>query len=295
MNRRDAEAAYSVLSQVLADGPDADSLTPLRASPLVAAALEAYATHDEVAVDHEHAFGLNVPLFAGAFLEADRQVGGATGEALAAAYARLGFAADPCGPGTEHLSTVLAVLAQVRVDGAFIDAHLLSWLPIVSIAVRSLGRAYPAALVDQIEGLVLLHRGQLPDPCEARYTLPAAELDLDDSETDLRAIGEWLATPARSGIYLSRADIARVGGLHRVPRGFGERSQLVVNLLRSAASFDTFDAVISEIEELVAERRAEMAGPRYAEVASALSPWVARAGETYARLAGLRGRAAHIG
>ena len=292
MNRSEAATAYSLLSACLGGGPGEGRVALLRASPLLDEALGAYPSLEAVEVDHEHAFGFNAPPVAGAFLDPTRRAGGDWGDRLAAAYVRIGFTPRLTGPGPEHLSTLLEALATVRVDGAFLDAHVLSWLPLVSIAVRRLQRPYPTALLEQVEGLVLLHRSDLVEPVSAAFDLPDADLDLEDPETDLRAIAEWLATPARCGVYLTRADLARIGGGRRVPRGFGDRGQLLVNLLRSAACFDALDGVVGDLEAVLDAWLEAFTAPRYSEIAEALAPWTTRAGETRDRLGALRGRAA---
>lgn len=294
MRTGDLAAAYSTLSTVLANGPGPRGFALLRASPTLDRALDEYSEMERVEVDHEHAFGFNVPLVAGAFLDAGRRAGGPTGDRIRAAYADLGFVPSPAGPGPEHLSTVLAAMGAGRVDARFIDGQVLSWLPLVATAVRRLGRSYPTALVEQIEDLVLLHRAMLVEPCAAHHALPPADLALDDPETDLRAIAEWLATPARCGVYLARADLARIGGGNRVPRGFGDRSQLLVNLLRSAGHFDAIDGVFGDLEGVVDDWGGALAEPRYAGVSEVLAPWVGRIAETRAMLGTLRARVARV-
>ncbi len=267
MSRAELATAYGLLGEVVAKGPDGDRLAMLRASPALEEALATYPSDEAAEVDHEHAFGLNAPPFAGVFLDVERIAGAPLGE-------------------------LLNTLATERVDAAFLDARVLSWLPAWATAVRRLARPYPTALATQIEDVVLLHRSLLVDPVAARFELADPDLDLDDPKTDLRRIGEWLATPARSGVLVTRADIARVGGGQRVPRGFGQRAQLVVNLLRSAANLDAFDGVVRGLEQVAREWAEALAAPRYDEVRALARPWAERAATTAETLRRLRQRAA---
>ncbi|NNL84211.1 MAG: hypothetical protein HKP27_01075, partial [Myxococcales bacterium] len=120
-----------------------------------------------------------------------------------------------------------------------IDRHLLSWLPVWVGAVERLGRAWPTALAHQILDLVSLHRSSFPAGSPRGISLEPLP-DLDASDTDLRTIAEALTTPVVAGIFLSRHDISTLARACRAPSGFGSRSDMLENTLRSAASYGTF-------------------------------------------------------
>jgi len=84
---------------------------------------------------------------------------------------------------------------------------------------------------------------------------PPADL-LDDERTGLKDIARFLMTPAWSGLALSRDDIARLGRSAQLPRGFGDRTQMLTNLLRSAAEYDGLGAVLTRLDQQVDEWRA---------------------------------------
>jgi hypothetical protein len=231
---------------------------------------------------------MSVPPYEGAFLDRKGGVGWAATDRLRDSYRAIGFIHDPKGEGAEHLSTELRALAsasamEARLVAAaadtadvealrsaqrdFLDAHLLLWLPSFAAATRGVDRPLPNALVEQILDVVLLHRTELGAPrAPAPTSLEGPPLDLDDPDVDMREIATHLSVPARAGLLISRADVARVGRGQRVPRGFGERRTLIHNLLRSAVALDVLPDVIRDLRALIGERDVLLANPRYAVV-----------------------------
>lgn len=293
--------AYGLLADLLARGLTADNGEAARTSAPLRAALRTYPAGDldAVAVEHQHAFGWAAPPFEGAYLDPERIIGGAATDALWATFSAAGFRPDVRSEDVEHLSTALRCLAflsgaesdaledehagaveRVRaLSRALLDEHLLRWVPIFAQAVRRLERAFPTALVEQIESLLLLHRAALGGRPRS-FSLPAAPPLLEDEGTGLREIGEHLATPATSGVMLSREDVARLGRGARVPRGFGDRTQLLVNLLRSAARFEALEPLLDALDDEIAAQIEALEGPRYADVAPLTAPWRERADAT---------------
>ena len=85
---------------------------------------------------------------------------------------------------------------------------------------------------------------------------------------------------------LTREDVARLGRGLNVPRGFGDRTQLIVNLLRSAARFDALDALLEALEGEAADQR-----DRLTSWGAATAAWRSRIDETLSILRALRERA----
>ncbi len=278
--------AYALLAHLVARGPSEATLTATRASEHLAEGLDAYASLDEAAADHQHVFGMSVPPFEGVFLDPEGVVGGVLADRLHDTYRAIGFAPDPTTEEAEHLSTELRALAHLasaesdaledgRRDLAehlrllsvrMLDGHLLRWLPTLTAAVRDTERAWPCALVDQIEDLVLMHREALGAPMLdlEPFTLAPLPPLLDADDTGLADVARVFTLPALSGTFLSRDDIARIGRGHRIPRGFGERRVLLENLFRSAAALDAFGDVIADLGALLRDREAALAAPRLA-------------------------------
>lgn len=306
--------AYGLLADLLARGLTKETRDAALASdPLRDAILRQAGDLDALAVEHEQAFGWAAPPFEGAFLDPARTSGGAISESLWALFAEAGFAPDVGSTDVEHLATSLRCLAflggaesdaiedahagaieRVRtLSRRVLDEHVLRWLPALAAAIRRTDLAFPIALVEQIEALALLHRAGIPGAPRA-FELPAPPAILDREDTSLREIAELLATPAASGLVLGKHDIARLGRGARVPRGFGDRVQLLVNLLRGAAQYDTLAALCDALaSEADAQRRA-LEDARYAGVEALVAPWRLHLAGTRALIARVRTDAARI-
>lgn len=161
-----------------------------------------------------------------------------------------------------------------RIAEAFLDECVLSWLPVMAgtMVVATAGdgdhggdgdgdgdghgdgdgaRGFWRRVVEAALELTVEHRLTAGSPLSVPRLRPAPEL-LDDPDTDLRAITRYLLTPARSGVFLTRADIARAGRRADVPRGFGSRSVELRNLLQGAAELGELSAVLAGLVETVA-------------------------------------------
>ena len=293
-----ASRAYELLAELFSRGITSANRDAARTSATIARALGSYDGDDSVAVDHQHVLGFSVHPYEGAFLDEEGLVGGSRADALAESYRRIGFRPDPTGDDAEHVATelrALAFLCGAEADAAgdglpdvaarmrdlqrdFLDAHLGRWLPPLAAAVRRSARPFPTALVDQLEPLVDLHRARLGDRTNADASSslsapPAPELRLGDDGTGLAEIARFLVTPWRSGIYLSRDDIAGVARAGGVPRGFGERAVMLENALRAAAHLDALPALLASLGAILARARPD-----------ATQPWRSRIDSTIAAL-----------
>lgn len=298
--------AYGLLADLLTRG-----LTPetreaaLASEPIRAAIFGRAGDLDALAVEHEHAFGWSTPPFEGAFLDPSRTIGGAGGDALWALFRASGFV--PRKDDAEHLASALRCLAflsgaeadaledhhagaveRVRtLSRRLLDEHVLRYLPVLASAVRRTGLAFPTALVDELEPLAMLHRRELPgDP--STFALPEPPPLLEREETGLREIAEYLATPALSGLVIGKDDLTRIGRSLRVPRGFGDRTQVLLNLLRAAVQYEVLDEVMVALADEARGQREALSAPRYASVAAFTSPWRARLEQTEAAIAQIR-------
>ncbi len=304
--------AYGLLADLFARG-----LTPetreaaLASEPLRRAIFRCAGDLDALAVEHEHALGWSTPPYEGLYLDAARTTGGASTDALWALYRECGFA--PTTDDAEHLASALRCLAflsgaeadaidddhqgareRVReLSRRMLDEHVLRWFPVFACAVRRTGLAFPIALVDELEPLLAMHRLELPGTPQ-RFSLAEEPPLLARDDRGLREIAEHLATPATSGLVLGKDDIARLGRSARVPRGFGDRVQLLVNLLRSAVQYDALDGVLEALEERALAQRSALEGPSYASIAALTEPWRDRLASTAALIARIRRDAATI-
>lgn len=307
--------AYGLLSQLHLIGVTAQNLAQVRAIPELATHLGSPFEVDEAAADHHHLFGFNVHPYQSYFVDPAGLLGGPVAEGVAQAYQLMGFQADLAGESADHIGLELGFLAflcaaeaEALEDGqaaiarqmadhqlVFMGDHLLLWIGPLTLAVGQQGHGFYEALAQVTLDLVQEHAlalcSRLRRPLADETSLPAAPAILEDEVTGLKEIAEFLLTPVYSGIYLSRDDIGRLARRQAIPRGFGDRRQLLLNLLRSAANYDALGDVIDNLAALTGRWLAgydemitqEWAGPFVAG-------WRARAAGTAAMLAQMRGR-----
>ncbi|PRQ02558.1 Nitrate reductase delta subunit [Enhygromyxa salina] len=281
---------YAVLARALLRGVDARMLAQLRELDWVGPGdgLEQLATQLHAT------FELGVFPYAGVFLDPDAQAG-ACADRVRGFYARAGFSPRPVNAelAPDHLGVELAFMAFVsraHADGRlgpsspllaeFLDACVLAYLPSLVIAARELGEgAWPTMLNELLE-LVAAQRATLPGPRAAPSLCPAQAL-LDDARTGLREIAAYLLTPARSGVFLTRADIAALARSRGLARGFGSRLTMLDNLLRGAVEYGELDKLRAGLDELLARRDHRLVElDQRLELGPAIEPWRAAIART---------------
>lgn len=239
-----------------------------RVPELAAAAPEAFDA-DEAAAIHYQLFGLNVFPYASLYLDDEGRIGGPVTDYVRHQFRPIDLGIELSQESADHLGHELIFLgfitgaeADAQADSAeaeiarmqhiqrqFLDRHLLWWLPVFTHAVRRQKHSFYRTLAELTLELVLDHRAALAPEVAGPLT-PALDDPpdvLEDESTGLKDIAGFLTRPAWSGGYLSRDDITRLGRSERVPRGFGDRTQMLANLLRSAAEFDRLDSVMDRL------------------------------------------------
>lgn len=268
--------AYAMLGELLLYGlaEDAsggeDPLMPfIKAIPELASTLEPL-DNDQWGATHYALFGQQVPPLAGVFLDAedgDAVSGAKTALAMESFYATIrgeGYQiktqrhserADHIGLVLYALSFLTGAEADAWRDGldqaegiaplrayqtALLADTLLPALEILGLTIQSLPSRPGAPLF--VEVLSLARR-----LCQAqadRLTGVPARLaeapgppDLEDADTSVADIVEFLLTPARSGWFLSQSHLRELGRQFDLPRGFGNRRLVCQNLFDEAARF----------------------------------------------------------
>ncbi len=206
----------------------------------------------------------------------------------------------------------------------FLDGHVLHWLPGLELAIRQQDGAlegeadFFSVLAGLAVELAFEHRRALGNGrgSDAEEEFPLAwsgtlaspdlsrgqpgglqetgALSLDDPRTGLKEIAAYLLAPARSGLYLSRDDISRLARDRGLPRGFGGRRQMLVNLLRTAADYGELGAVVGALSHLAGVWQAAYAArlevtPGIPGLAPIAARWQVRLAETQALLDRLEG------
>jgi TorA maturation chaperone TorD len=268
--------AYALFARLYQKGLTTDLLPLVAEIPELAegAHLKDYDA-DEAAGDHYNLFGFNVFPYASVFLDESATLGGRVTQNVLSFYHKGGFDIALESESADHIALQLQFLAFLsaaegealedelvhvalsikQLQRRFMDEHLMTWLPAFVLAIRQQGDVFHRNLANLTIEMVLHHREDLGNDLlatETRFSLPPAPDILADEKTSLKDIAAYLVIPAYSGLYWSRADITRLARSQSLPRGFGSRQQMLTNLLRSAADYDQFPALLEEIRALVA-------------------------------------------
>lgn len=262
--------AYDLFGRLVREGLTPEVLPAVRSIPELANAASDSFDADAAAADHYDLFGMNVFPYASFFLDASGRLGGPVTDLVRHQLQRVNRAPESDAESADHLGHELAYLAllagaeaDAHTDGAraevqrmqhlqqqFLDRHLLWWLPLFTRAVRQHEHPFYATLADLTWALVVDHRAVLGGAAAGPLTPlpddPPADL-LDDESTGLKDIAAFLMTPVWSGLVVRRDDITQLGRSEQLPRGFGDRTQMLTNLLRSAVEFDGLDAVLAQL------------------------------------------------
>ncbi len=305
--------AYDLFGRLYREGLTPEVLPAVRSIPELADAASDPFDADAAAADHYDLFGLNVFPYASFFLDASGRLGGPVTDLVRHQLQRVNLAPESDAESADHLGHELAYLAllagaeaDAQADGAraevqrmqhlqrqFCDRHLLWWLPPFVRAVCQHEHPFYAPLADLTWALVADHRTALGGSAVGKLTPepddPPADL-LDDESTGLKDIAAFLVTPVWSGLVLRRDDITQLGRAEQLPRGFGDRTQMLTNLLRSAAEYEGLNAVLDQLME-----RVEAEQSYYQSIEAEAAPlddvaafWQTRLGGTAALLRRLR-------
>ena len=310
--------AYDLFARLFLESPTHSTWSSITAVPELERSLSLTGIDsDRAASDHFHLFGLNVFPYQGMFLDTGGSLGEQQSGRVLACYQQAGFdlAPDtpagriPAGESPDHIGLELAFLsflsgaeADALQDGEnlhvlriqtlqrdFLDQHVLPWLPVLVQAISQQGLPFYTELAQLSLELVSEHHTALGEGIvvrQAAFALPHLPSLLENEKTGLKDIAAYLLTPAYSGFYLGRDDIARLGRRRQLPRGFGGRLQMLENLLRSAVDYDHLPQLIDDLQALMDGWQS--AYQFYAETESAWEPfavaWLERLESTRAIL-----------
>lgn len=265
---------YALFSRLYLEGVTAVTLPTLHAIPELAESLPEPFNADEAAADHQSLFGFNVFPYESIFLDDSGLLGGAVTDAVLHSYREAGFTVNESSTSPDHIGHELALLAHLCATEAdawqddlaatarrmrhlqwqFLQRHLLRWIVPFVIAVKEQKRPFYTTLAELTLDLVHDHGQEITpaNPSPPENVLPPPPALLDNDKTGLKEIAQYLATPPYSGFFLSRDDVARLARTQNIPRGFGDRGQMLANLLRGAAQFDTLPALLAELGRKIA-------------------------------------------
>lgn len=219
---------------------------------------------DLVAADHQHLFGFNVFPYQSMFLSWKGQIGGDETARVVEHYTAAHFPVVVSAESPDHIGVQLFFLAFLAQEGAapdvtaaFLDEHFLLWVPLWVQAVHETKHPVFSVLASLALEVAIEHRRELEPGVASPWgewekRLPAVDDSLLEREsTGLREIADYLLTPARSGLYLTRDDIRSLSRKRRVPAGFGPRRLMLTNLFQSAVEYQELPDVVGVLREHV--------------------------------------------
>lgn len=261
---------YKLLGQLYTDGLTEEVVDTAREVETLAKQLPSSIDLDEAAADHQHILGFNVFPYESVFLDPAGQLGGDVTTSTLGDYRQAGYDSDSSIGSPDHIGHELTFLAflvkaearareqinpdQVELLGdyqrSFLERHTLRWMPPLILAIQGQLHPFYSALATMTQETVITHWKALGDPPVDSFNLPEPPVLLEDERTGLKEIAAYLLTPSFSGIYLSRDDIGRLARDHSVPRGFGDRRQMLVSFLRAAATYGDMGLALSSLQEI---------------------------------------------
>ncbi len=247
--------AYGLLSRLLLSGGDIDP-------DMAAHFVDGEVDPEDAATRYVATFDLGVPPYASTFLAEDGRVGGERTTRIADEIARDGFLPITDEVAACHLGVLLghmyALVATGR-DGRareFARDHIASWITPLASAVAAIDDGLWSAVVAMVADLSLDDATNAPDGDGPADQPPPHPL-LDDA-SGLRDVAEFLAKPARCGLFLTDAECARIGRAYDLPRGFGHRRARIETQLGSAAEYGRVGDLATAWLELVDRRDAAL-------------------------------------
>ncbi len=283
--------SYQLFSRLYLAGITDETWPMVQAVPGLARALPEPFILDEAAAVHYQLFGLNVFPYEAIFLDDSGLLGGPITESVAHSYYRFGYMNAAATDNLDHVGQELAAMAflcQAEAEAlargenktavswqyhqiTFLQHHLLRWLVPFVQAVQAQDSSFYTAvsqltltiIYDHYEHLAATTK-QLPK----EWALPAPPMLLDNEKTGLKEIAHYLMTPAYSGIFWGRDDVSRLARQLNLPRGFGDRQQLLTNLMRTAVQYEQFAALLRALETAV-----KMQQDTYQAQAEAMPLW----------------------
>lgn len=273
------------------DGITAVTLPLIQSIPELAATLPAEVDLDQAAAVHQKIFGFNVFPYESFFLDNTGLIGGSVTETVVRHYRSAGFQEDSKATSPDHIGHELAfiafLLSQEKIEShrklqTFFAQHSLVWLPALVLTVRQQGSEFYAALADLTWALVVDHAEEIGGINNPTIQLSEPPMLLQNEKTSLKDISQYLTTPVYCGIYLGREEVAQLARQLELPRGFGSRSQMLSNLMKTAVQYEQLPAVISKIQELLADGRQSYNDlvNGYPHMAVYTKQWEESAGET---------------
>jgi nitrate reductase assembly molybdenum cofactor insertion protein NarJ len=255
---------YVLFGRLLMEGLTPELLAYVEEIPELALAVPAFYDEDFAAAHHQTIFGFNLFPFQSIFLDVTGLAGGREARRVQKFYNWVGFAPETA-VDPDHIGQLLNCLAFLcqseamgkstrRHQAELLGQHMLRWLLPFAQALKQQGNNFYTALANLLLHFAADHADDLRDELATMpaYALPQAPNILANKKTGWKEIAGHLLVPAYTGIYLGRDDVGQLAKALKLPRGFGERQQMLVNLFQSAIVYDGFGNVMARLQEKTA-------------------------------------------
>ena len=271
---------YRLAAELFAREPDAELLALASTVP----ALAAHAT-PRAAARYTHVFVLNAYPFASVYLDADGGIEGEHAGFTRGVLEALGLRVEP-GTAADHIAVqldALAALVEREADAndaadaadagdpagraaararhaqrALLGEHLLPWAPLFLDAVARVDEGLFRAMAGSTRDTLVAHAAALLGGASARPPSPGPA-DGPHESVPLSTV-DRLSVPARGGLFLCRADLARLGGALGLPLRFGGRRFMLEGLAQAAVQQGASEALTGALADVVRERRRRLEG-----------------------------------
>lgn len=279
----ETETALRLLAQVLEHGPSEHEVALFAHEPALSAAWQNLKDRsvDDRAALHQRLFGRELFLMQSVFLSHDAIAGGDEHHHILELARSHGL--EPHEPA-DSLSSQLRLLADLPQDqrSPLLLEHLLTWLPAATVAVIEEREPFYSAVAELCLGVALIEASKHAGTRQLEVRRPP----IDESEpSSLRDLAEHLSSPNRSGVFLSQRQIAELGHVLELPRGFGGRARALENLFRAASDFDRWPALLEALDALLARWHDRLSALRAeSDVSGPFQPWQRRIEATRAFL-----------
>lgn len=252
----------AVFSHVLLKGVTQETLPQLKSVSGFSDILETDSPEwDEWAAEHYHHIQMNVYPNAAMYLDSSGMLGGPVPALVLDFYRQAGFSDFDDAEGVDHIGHELRFLdslvqsASSSTDArsllkVFLEQHLLWWAPLFCHALAR--QEHPLFSLIAKELLVELETIAAEVHVEVRvqpnFDIENQANPLDDPDTRLKDIARYLLTPVLSGMLLTKDRISDLGRAFKLPRGFGDRLQILTNLIRTAVDYELVSELLSVLE-----------------------------------------------
>ncbi|MBK7897769.1 MAG: molecular chaperone TorD family protein [Anaerolineaceae bacterium] len=295
--------SYRLFSELFLQGVTAVSLPYLQQIPDLTAVLPIPFNADSAAASHHELFQFNLFPYESFFLGDDGLVGGEVTAVVNQHYVQLGFQTAVTNNQADHLGHELACLAFLVAQEAeaweadqpaeasdgqtrqqvFLQNHLLRWAPTCLLAIQQQADPFFARLAEVTLDLLLAHADVLAaDSATPPNFLPPAPNILAQDKTGFKEIVHFLLLPALSGISLSRDNIGQLARQFALPRGFGSRETMLLNLMRTAVQYDALPPLLTALQDTCRRWQTSYQAliDQHGQTALFIQPWQARAAAT---------------